>query len=331
MLYPNMLRENDVVAICAPASPVNKKLLEKPIEFLQSIGLQVILAKNVYEKNDYLAGTDEQRIEDFHTLIKDEKVKAIFFARGGYGTARITPLLKIDLIRQHPKIIWGFSDTTFLLNTIFQQAQLIVFHGPMMSSIHDHQNDNLTKQQFNQLFDPALRTYDESIAPLNVLLEGEATGRIVGGNLTVIMSSIGTPYEIDLAGKILLIEDIDEEVYKIDRMLNQLKQTNKLKELTGVVIGHFHDQVPKDYRHHEGVYEKNDSNEKDEQPSDAKANQQRDTDLQNVFLHYFQDLHIPVVSGFKIGHTFPNFAIPIGAHAKLSTKHRQLIIEPGIK
>ena len=241
MIYAQKLQKNDLVGICAPASPVDREILQKGIQFIKGLGLQVVLGKNIYKKNHYLAGTDEQRLEDFNTFLKDDNVKAILFARGGYGTARIAPMINYELIRTHPKIIWGFSDITYLHTAIFQQTGLITFHGPIVTSIGNEQFDELTANEFNQLFSPSVRTYDESISPLQVLVEGEGAGRIVGGNLSLIVSTIGTPYEINVKDKILFIEDTGEKLYKIDSLINQLKQSQKLNELKGIVIGDFKD------------------------------------------------------------------------------------------
>lgn len=392
MIYAQKLQKNDLVGVCAPAGPIHRETLLRGIQFLKDLGLQVIVGKNIYQKNHYLSGTDNQRLEDFYTLLKDDNVKAIFFARGGYGTARIAPMIDFDLIKKHPKIIWGFSDITYLLIAIFQKSKLITFHGPLVSTVGDKQLDEITASEFQQLFSPSIRIYDETISDLHVIVEGEGAGRIVGGNLSLIVSTIGTPYEIDLQNKILFIEDTGEKLYKIDSYINQLKQSNKLNELKGIVIGDFKDvfsgegeilsvigEVETSFNNNEkllgndkingvrnsieGVYEiterptsenvKRNENDKQKIPRNVtdindRANHKmpnfsntNTTPVQKeqigqqlfnqLFYHYFEDLHIPVMSGFKIGHCFPNFVIPYGAHAKLYTKNKQLIIEPGVK
>ena len=386
MLYAKKLKKNDLIGVCAPASPVDRESLNKGIRFLKKLGLQIILGKNIYQRNHYLAGTDEQRLDDFNTLLKDDNVKAIFFARGGYGTARIAPFIDYEWIRKHPKIIWGFSDITYLHIAIFQKTGLITFHGPMVSSFGNEKVDEITKNEIYQLFSPSIRTYDETISPLHVLVEGKSTGRIIGGNLSLIVRTIGTPYEIDLKNKILFIEDTGEKLYKIDFLINQLKQSKKLDELAGVVIGDFNDvfiedkeilnkfyedekptqqnvenereknkqnkyvqkqNVSKEIYEKKGNLEENNEHQlvKNETTTISHQNQlklQMDKSaihrqqleqqlLNQLFYHYFKDLQIPVMSGFKIGHCFPNFAIPFGAHAKLCTRNKQLIIEPGVK
>lgn len=304
MIYPTRLKKGDIVGIISPASTPDKKQLNRGISFIKSLGLNVKLGKNLLKKNGYLAGTDEERLDDFHAMIKDNNIKAIIFARGGYGTARLAPDIDFELIKNNPKIIWGYSDITFLHTSIRQIANLITFHGPMIVSVGKKTCHSLTKQTFNQLFMPSNIVYNETISPLHIINHGETSGQIVGGNLSLIVNSIGTPFEIDLKEKILFIEDVDEQPYKIDGMLNQLTQTRKLNEVNGIVVGDFN--LP-DYK---------------ELPHKS---------LNEIFTHYFKRLNAPVISGFNIGHCEPNIAIPLGAQAHLSTQTKTLTIEAGVK
>src|SRR5699024_7483229 len=238
-ILPPRLKKGDTVGIISPASSPNKKELVKGLSFLKRLGLNVQLGKFTKRKYGYLAGSDEERLVDFHHMIETEEIKGIIFARGGYGTARIVPHIDFNLVQNNPKIIWGFSDITYLHTSIRQQTGLITFHGPMVMSVGKKECDEMSKQSFKQLFEPTEIVYDESISSLHIISEGEVTGEIVGGNLSLLRSSIGTPYEIDLNGKILLIEDVGEPPYKIDSMLNQLILSGKLDHVKGIVIGDF--------------------------------------------------------------------------------------------
>jgi muramoyltetrapeptide carboxypeptidase len=304
MLLPKALKKGDTIGVIAPASPPNMKRLEKAIPFFTNLGLHVKLGKNIEKVHGYLAGTDEERLSDFHDMIRDDDVKAIIFARGGYGTGRFVDSIDYDLIKKHPKIIWGYSDITYLHTAIRQQTGLVTFHGPMLASdIADPDFDDISATSFLQLFEPTALQYNESIAPLDVLVEGEGTGSLVGGNLALITSTLGTTYELDTKGKILLLEDIDEQPYRIDSMLNQLKLAGKLEQAAGIVVGDFANAEPKS------------------EPS---------LTLEEVFRHYLGDLTCPVMTGFKIGHCFPHFAVPLGVSATLYTTDKTLSIAPGV-
>jgi muramoyltetrapeptide carboxypeptidase len=304
MLLPKALQKGDTIGVIAPASPPDKKRLEQAIPFFTNLGLRVKLGKYVDEVHGYLAGTDEQRLEDFHDMVADDSIKAIIFARGGYGTGRIASSINYQLIANHPKIIWGYSDITYLHTAIQQKTGLVTFHGPMLASdVADPNFDEISASSFEQLFEPVTLQYNENIAPLEVLVEGIGAGPLVGGNLALITSTLGTPYEIETDGKILLIEDIYEQPYRIDAMLNQLKQAGKLDKLHGMVVGDFAEAEPK------------------EKPS---------LTLEEVFEHYLGDLECPVIKGFKIGHCFPHFAVPLGVNAILNTRDKTLTIDPGV-
>lgn len=305
MLLPKKLRKGDTIGIIAPASPPDMKSLQQAIPFFAKLGLNVKLGKFIDKTYGYLAGTDEQRLTDLHDMIADKEVKAIVFARGGYGTGRIAASIDYELIKVNPKIIWGYSDITYLHTAIRQKTGLVTFHGPMPASdIADPNFDEISSSSFFQLFKPITRVYDERISPLDVLVEGEGTGALVGGNLSLITSTLGTEFEIETDGKILCLEDIGETPYRIDSMLNQLKLAGKLDQLSGVVVGDFAQADPKD------------------KPS---------LTLKEVFEYYLGDLHCPVMSGFKIGHCFPNFAVPLGTEATLNTVDKTLTICPGVQ
>ncbi len=303
---PARLKKGDKVGVIAPASPPKKEKLEKGIPFLESLGLQVKLGRNIDSKHGYLAGTDEQRLEDLHDMFQDPQISGIICACGGYGTGRIAEDIDYQLIAANPKIFWGYSDITFLHTAIRQRTGLVTFHGPMVSSdIGLDDFEDLSAEMFHQLFSPGKVEYSEKISPLTVLSEGQAEGRLTGGNLSLITSTLGTPFEIDTKDKLLLLEDIDEPPYRIDGMLNQLKQSGKLEDAAGIVVGDFNNAKPKE-----------------DKPS---------LSLEEVFEDYLAGLDKPVISGFKIGHCQPHLSVPLGTEARLSTKDKVLHIQPGVK
>lgn len=305
MLYPKRLQKGDTIGIIAPASPPGQKDLHRALPFFENIGLNVKLGRHITSVHGYLAGTDDERLEDLHEMIADEAIKGIVFARGGYGTGRLVSAVNYQLIRENPKIMWGYSDLTYLHTAIRQLTGLITFHGPMVASdIGKHQFDDLSRSMFDQLFTPMMLHYTEAISPLHVIVGGEASGPIVGGNLSLIVSTLKTPYELDTTHKILLLEDIGEDLYRVDALLNQLTLAGKLTDVAGIIIGDF-------------------------QMKQSEANTSQS--LQAIFHHYFHTLEVPIVSGFRIGHCFPHFAIPLGVKAILSAKNKTLTIYPGVK
>ncbi|WP_156290889.1 S66 peptidase family protein [Oceanobacillus salinisoli] len=305
MIYPNRLKQGDTIGVIAPAGPPELANIKQAIPFFENLGLHVQLGKHVEQVHGYLAGSDEQRLEDFHQMIADPHINAIIFARGGYGTGRIVPGIDYDLVKNNSKIIWGYSDITYLHTAIRQLTGLVTFHGPMVASdIGKEDFDEFSGSMFKQLFEPTHLAYSEDISPLHVLSTGKAKGQLVGGNLSLIASTMGTPYEIDMIDKILLIEDIGEEPYRVDSMLNQLKLSGKLAEAAGIIVGDF---------------------------ANTETKLSSSLTLEEVFLDYFANLDIPVMSGFQIGHCIPHFAVPLGAEATLSTDEKALHIASGVK
>lgn len=306
MIHPQRLQEGDTIGIIAPASPPNQENLDRAIVWLEQLGFRIKLADHLKQVYGYLAGDDDERLADFHRMFQDPNVKAIVCARGGYGTARFAEKISIDLIKSHPKIFWGYSDITYLHTIIQQKAGLVTFHGPMLASDLGKPDVHLlSKQLFSQLFEPTLLNYDEHISPLRVLTKGSAGGILTGGNLSLLVSTLGTANEIDTKGKLLLIEDVDEEPYRVDSMLNQLRLAGKLQDASGFVIGNFHlDNPPK---------------------SDPSLT------FDEVFETYLGSAGKPAMSGFMIGHCSPHFAVPLGAEAILDTNNKQLIIRPGVQ
>ncbi|WP_430790223.1 S66 peptidase family protein [Virgibacillus flavescens] len=306
MIRPNRLKQGDTIGVIAPAGPPNLTNLKQAIPVFEKMGLHVKLGKNIDKIHGYLAGTDEERLSDLHDMFADSTIKAIIFACGGYGTGRIAPYIDYELVRNNPKIVWGYSDITFLHTAIHQASGLVTFHGPMLASdVGKDSFHELSLKQFVQLFQPISLIYSQIASELTVINDGNAEGPIVGGNLSLLTSAVGTPYEIDTKGKLLLVEDVAEQPYRVDSMLNQLKLAGKLDDAAGILVG--------DFAH------------------DAKAAEESSLSMQQVFHDYFSDLPIPVMSGFKIGHCQPHLAIPLGAKATMSTHGKLVKIDPGVE
>ena len=303
-IKPTRLNKGDTVAVIAPASPPNKENLKRGLKFVEDLGLNYKLGKSLYSEYGYLAGDDEARLSDLNEMFLDDEIKAIICAGGGYGTARIASALDYDAIKNNPKIFWGYSDITFLHTAIRQQTGLITFHGPMLASDIGKEGANqVSKDTFQQLFVPVELNYDSSISQIEELVPGSAEGPLVGGNLSLLSSSMGTPFEIDTKGKILLIEDINEEPRAVDRMLNKLYMAGKLQQSAGIIIGDFNNCVPE---------------------------RELSLSLEEVIDHYIQLAGRPALKGFNMGHCSPHIGVPLGATASMDTKEKTLYVESGI-
>lgn len=236
MIKPKALQKGDLVAIAAPASPFNRKLFIAGVKKLRELGFEVTFRKDIFEKERYLAGSDQRRAEELNQFFADQKVKAIFFARGGYGTQRILPLLDASLIKASPKIIVGYSDITALHLWLHHHGIGGSFYGPTVARHFQSAPKKTIELLINSI---------TSAAPLGkiasngarALKHGTAEGTLQGGCISLITSSIGTPYEPITDGTILFLEDVNEPIYKYDRMLTQLKATGKLRGVKSIIFG----------------------------------------------------------------------------------------------
>jgi muramoyltetrapeptide carboxypeptidase len=307
MIKPRRLRKGDTIGIVSPASGIFQRSdLWQAVEVLESWGFRVKLGKHVYEHRYCLAGPDEHRAEDLNAFFADDTVDAIFCSRGGYGSARILNDIRYDIIKSNPKIFLGYSDITALHLAIHKMTGLITFHGPVALGLSPGQ---ITKYRTEYLFKALTCSRPigdiemaDPAKPLVKVAPGIAAGKTIGGNLTLICSTLGTPYEIDTRGKILFWEDVHEEPRRIDAMLTQLLNAGKLQEAAGVVIGEC----------------------KDCEPKDPKMNQ---PSTEDVIFDRIAPLGIPAILGLPIGHTRDQATIPVGVHAILDATNGRFRIE----
>lgn len=300
------LKYGDTIGIVSPASPENVDSIEKGVSFIKKLGFNVKLGKHIYDKNGYLAGSDKDRANDIMDMFLDNTVSMILCIRGGYGSMRILPYIDFDIIKNNPKIFVGFSDITTLLNNIYSKCGLITFHGPMASSKLD---DKYTLKSFldTLMVEEATYTIDNPPDyPIECSNNGITEGILVGGNLCLLTSTLGTPYELDTKDKILFIEDVGEAPYKIDRMLTQLLLAGKLTDCTGFILGQFKNcSLP----HYE-----------------------RSFTLDEVLNDRLLSLKKPTLKHFMSGHSYPKLTIPIGSKIRLDCNKGIInILEPVIK
>ena len=312
LLRPRALHEGDTVGLITPSTyvsdPDQLQLVERTVEYF---GLKTKWGKNVRKQTGYLGGTIAERLDDLHAMFADSQVRGVLAIRGGYGAAQLLDGIDYDLIRRNPKVFVGFSDITALHLAIHKKTGLVTFHGPVTTS----QFTPFTQEWYRKaLFGTeALGTVTNPPAanPLRpehhvrTIRPGRARGRLIGGNLTLISTTMGTPYEIDTRGCILFTEDVDEEPYRIDRMLTQLRLAGKLEQAAGIVFGECADCRPKDYK-----------------PSFNST-----YTLGEVLDNILAGLKIPVLFGLTIGHTDDQLTLPEGVMATLDADSGSLTIE----
>jgi muramoyltetrapeptide carboxypeptidase len=288
---PPALRPGDTVGIVAPASNIKRADLEAGCEALQRAGYRPFYLESIVEQDLYFAGSVERRARELEDMLVRDEVRAIVCARGGYGANYLLQELDLKKIKAHPKIFVGYSDVTTLLTYFSDAAGLVTFHGPMAAKDWAHEDGvDLASWQ------AALSGEAPWEAPLSAgvsgLVDGDAEGVLYGGCLSILIASLGTPYEIKTAGTILFVEDLAAKPFQIDRMLMQLKLAGHLDKVRGIVFGEMLDCV--------------------------QATNQRYT-LQNVVARIVGDLGVPVAFGVRSGHvTSGNITLPFGVQAKLA-------------
>ena len=288
MQRPSLLKAGDKIVILSPSRQINESQLNRAIEVLNGWGLEVSLANNVLSRDGYFAGTDEERLQDLQNAINDPKISAVFCSRGGYGLSRIIDDLDLTVLKTNPKWIIGFSDIT-ALHLKINQIGIESIHGLMPVQFEydgvDKSIESLKHMLFEEFF-----SYEWASSINNV--EGIAEAEIIGGNLSLLVDSLGTKTEINTDNKILFIEEIDEYYYKIDRMLNQLYRAGKFQNLKGLIVGQFTDlkdtQIP--FGH----------------------------SLAEIILSKIENKSLPVAFNSPFGHEAYNLAIPCGRKVKLS-------------
>lgn len=249
-------------------------------------------------RDGYLAGPDRVRAQDIMDMFGDERIGAILCTRGGYGSARLLDMLDYELIRRYPKILVGFSDITALSLAMFAHAGLVTFAGPMVAADFGSSILPAVEDAFWNMLCVRHETFRFSGGQERTLARGKAEGLMLGGNLAVFCSLIGTPYMPDLRKAILFFEEVGEDVYRIDRMFRQLKQAGILDDAAGVVLGSFTGIPDTDGRR----------------------------DLDTVLSEYLLPLRIPVISNFPFGHIAEKYTIPIGARVRLDADQRSLTL-----
>ncbi|MEK3724598.1 S66 peptidase family protein [Paenibacillus sp. FSL H8-0034] len=303
-IRPAILQKGDTIGVVTLGSPLEAEVIDANINFLKGMGFNVVLGQYVYAQNGYIAGTDQQRALDLMRMFENNQVKIILPTRGGVGVAGIIPYLDYRFIQSHPKIISGYSDITVLLNALYQFSNLITFHSLMLIDF----KPDTPAYSFNQFFSAtsSLALYREIQNPPGLPLVsrvgGNVVGPIVGGNLTSLVDTLGTPFEIDTRGKILFLEDTHEPINTVYRYLNHLKLAGKFANCVGIIMGECTDC--------------------------ADAYGKSYQDLINEFV---VPLGKPLMTNLASAHGPYKAAIPIGAMVNLNTFNTTLtVLEPTV-
>jgi len=300
IIYPPPIQQGDTIGLVAPAgSLIIRDAFTAGVQLLEKRGFKLKFNRKLINSKGYLAGSDSERADEFNRLWADPDIKAVVAARGGYGSLRMIDLLDMKLIRKNPKIFIGFSDLTVLLNSIHRKTKLVTFHGPVVTTLA-----TIDRQSQKSFFDTLTQKIPGLIKPsgIKVLKGGRAKGFLFGGNLTTLVHTIGTQYEIPWNDTILFIEDIGESPYRLDRLLTHLDKAGRLKKISGLILGSFAD------------------NEKKEKTVLQKAVQTRLTEL----LH---DRDIPVWTHFPTGHCRRNLTLPVGVEVTMDSKAGELLLD----
>lgn len=300
---PKRLAPDARIGIVNPAYWLEPERLQHASGVFENLGYELVLGTSTDLVQDKYAGSPEDRTADIMAMFRDPSIDAIICARGGYGGNRVTPLLDYELIRQNPKIFIGYSDITASLTSIAQQSGLVTFHGPMLSTFADKALPfNLDSLQDMLSGRGDIRIDSPADCRARVLRPGVASGQLWGGNLTLVISRLGTPDQIDTTGVILLIEEVDEELYAFDRMMMHLKASGSLKNIKALLVGEMAEM------------------------SDSNTSFGKSTD--DIVLDVCSDLDIPIISNFPCGHGDYQATLPIGHEVELHAKDDPFILIP---
>jgi muramoyltetrapeptide carboxypeptidase len=302
-LRPAALRPGDLVTLVSPASPTRQEPVGRGTALLESWGLRVAVAPSAYARTGFLAGSDSARLADVNAALADPAVRGVVCTRGGYGAQRIVDGLDVSAVCADPKVVVGFSDITAVHLALWRGARVATVHGPGAAWLDDRTGPVSAESLRAALMtaEPVVVKRDPAEETAPVTVPGTAHGTLLGGNLCLVAASIGTPHMPDLTGAILLIEDVGEVPYKVDRMLTHLRRVGALHGLAGVAVGQFTDCA-------------------DEWP----------VSVADVLQERLGDLGVPVLGGLPVGHGSGQLTVPLGVPATLDTEAGTLTAQPAV-
>lgn len=309
---PAALKKGDTVGLVSTGFRMSHDMeLQFAVERLEALGFNVKVGDAVLKQYGYFAGTDQERAQDIHAMFKDKNIKAIFQLRGGFGTARLLPLLDYNLIKQNPKVLIGMSDTTALLLAIHAKTGLVTFHGPnlarpMPKFTQNYLQSVLFQNEKTEFKNPVIKQDDLTSTEdrIQTIAPGIAEGPLLGGNLVVLASMIGSDYLPKWDNAILFIEDVGEDPYKIDRALTQLKLAGVLDKISGFIFGKCNECVPTTPGSTYGSFH-----------------------LMDVLNDHIKPLNIPAYYGAMISHDTRIFTIPVGIKATMDASKGTIVLQ----
>lgn len=301
IILPPPLQHGDTIAIIAPAGQiVDQQRFERGVAILSEMGFKTRFPRGMWPGTGYLADTDSNRADELHKAFADSDIQGVMAARGGYGCLRLLEKVDFFTIRNNPKMLLGFSDISVLLNQTVQQADTLCLHGPVVTSLCD-----CTKNALERMYHCLTGNWQRTIAPakLEILRGGnQVSGRLIGGNLNTMMTLLATPYDVSWRDCILVLEDVGEPIYRLDRMLTQLSLSGKLTEPAGIILGDFTldsgQEILEKIRYTEYVWER--------------------------VLRLTSHEGTPVWGNFPTGHCPENLTLPIGATAVMDCTSGEL-------
>ncbi len=314
LIKPPRLRPGDLVGLIAPGGYASDSTIEKSVRNIEALGLRVKVGAYIRAVHGNYAGSVQQRVADLHAMFADPEVKMIWPVRGGSGCISLLSSLDYDLIRRHPKILLGYSDITALHLAIHNKTGLVSFHGPVASSTladypREHMMAVLTDPRATYTIpmasENALKAQTMPQFGIRTLTSGTATGRLLGGNLSIVAALCGTPYAADFRSGLLFLEEVDEAPYRLDRWMTQLDLATGLANAAGVMVGVCEDCAPEEGK--------------------------RSLSLDQAFDQHLKPLTIPAVTGYSIGHIRHQFTVPVGVRATLDTARQTVtLLEPAV-
>lgn len=293
------IKKGSTIGIVAPASYTDFKNVFDAKKNLEDLGYNIILGNCTKKKWYSYAGEDRERANEINEFFSNKDVDIIMCMRGGYGCNRIVEYLDLEVIKANPKPFIGYSDITTLHILFNQKLDMVTFHGPMFVSNLKTGYNLETYRNFVEILSGEKRKIDNFSKELKVLVEGKATGKLVGGNLATLIATLGTEYDLDYEGKILFLEEIGEEPYKIDRFLNMLKKHGVFEKVNGVILGDF---------------------------NDCNSSSENQMPLEEVIKDYLGNLKVPVIYNLESGHCEPMLTLPLGANISLDTEKMEIKI-----
>lgn len=303
LLKPPRLRKGDLIGLVSPAStPTPHEKIEQSVRYLETLGYRVAVGQHVEAVHGYLAGTDAQRASDLNAMIRDARVRAVFALRGGYGTPRLLSLIDYAALRREPKIISGFSDITALQLAIFRKCGLVTFSGPMPAVEFWKNPDPFTEENFWRMLTSGKKVgllKNSAEAALEELAAGGAEGVLLGGNLSLVATCIGTRFLPNTRGTVLVLEEVDEAPYRVDRLLTQLMNSGMTARVNGLVFGQFTRCEAKDAA----------------KPSFTCA---------QVLREFAERLSCPTLANFEYGHVPRKLTVPFGLRARLDSRRKRI-------